>query len=607
MAFFFFFDYDDFASELKDFNITNKISDEQQRIDAQIESFAEQFPISLIERFLPSDYFRQHGKNKGDFWYWVTKRSNSVGGSIPWSSAKLNSDRKFVHQIPLQERFDGEACRALVGFIKSKGLLYYNEVRHLVGSMIALRLLILYYPDEFIHIVRQSWLDQILYAFRLDSSDSLVGKSKAIRQFYDKISHDVRHVPMVAFVQLLDDYIGLSGIGDKKFYRFLKSENGVSDAEITRCERALRKFSKVLQDNGVIQCSLYKVNDLKWFSHILQLSGFLANTEEYRDAIRWFYKFLESKEKVSSDSDSRYKTGVYYPPLNRIDPTVKLVSVESLVGSLKSAARARKFLRHYTSITSFLSIAESCSFRLRRGDDPRMNDQLEWRKLGSKSKWKRTFILSLSGIEDESAAMWSLYGRPSNEALRLTLRRETIEKWFDKIQEEGAPFRADLFPLAGEKGKSVDIPNKMIAVMFADVIYGGKVGEIDDGPGREYRHCGKKVNLASIHWGGEEGSESVDKAPEMTGMIKSRDWEYEDECRLIACIKEDAKIEGVEDLGQIQYIYIPITKELLSEFDLMIGPCVSDKLAPVFKSKLGELLPGTTVSPSKYAGYLIFK
>ena len=602
-----FFFLDDFERELKEFNVTERHVKEQVRVDRQIGEFVKQYPLSRVKLFSVADFFNSHVSSGDNFWCWVAKKTNAVGGSIPWSAAKFNFDRRYLTAQPLQDRFDTDARMALVEFIESKGVSCYDEVRHLVGSMIALRLLILYYPNEFVHIVRVGWIDRIVYSLKLDNNGSIIDRLMSIRRFYDEKSDAVRRIPMVAFVQLLDEYIGLSVSGNKKFYKYLVSEKGVSETAVAKYDRVLRKLSRQLKDDNYISANLYKVNSLDWFSQLLRDAGSIVNTDEYREPVRWYYKFLESQSNGKSSSGLHRTTGVFHRPVGRIVPFISITSIDSLVDSLKSAAKRRKFHRHYTTITSFLHITDMLAFRLTRGDDPRMNDQLEWQKLGSLKAWKRTFILSFSGLEDESAAMWGLYGRPSNEAMRLTIRRETIEKWFYVIGRNGQSVRAQLFPFVGEKGKMVDLPLDCIEIILVDVMYGGKVGGIEQAKRNSYRHNWKKVDLSFLNKNLEEEDDGVDKATEMTGLIKSNDWEYEDECRVIVRIKDGCKIVGIEDLDQIQYIYIPITKELLSECDLMVGPCVPDKLSPLFESKLKEEVPDISVARSKYEGNLIFK
>ena len=524
---FFFFFSDDFDRELKEFNVTERLVKEQERVDRQIAEFSKQYPLSRIKLSSVDDFFNSYGASGDNFWYWVTKKTNFVGGSIPWSATKFNSDRRYFKAQPLQDRFDTGARRALVEFIESKGVSCYDEVRHLVGSMIALRLLILYYPSEFAHIVRLGWIDQIVYSLRLDNNGSIIDRLRSIKHFYDEKSDAVRRIPMVAFVQLLDEYIGLSVSGNKKFYKFLVSENGVSETAVAKYDRVLRKLSRQLKNDNYISVNLYKVNNLDWFSQLLRDAGSIVNTDEYREPVRWYYKFLESQSNGKKSSDLHRTTGVFYRSAGRIDPFISITSIDSLVDSLKSAAKRRKFHRHYTTITSFLHITDSLTFRLTRGDDPRMNDQLEWQKLGCLQTWKRTFILSFSGLEDESAAMWGLYGRPSNEAMRLTIRRETIEKWLYEIGKDGQKVRVQLFPFVGEKGKIVDLPSNCVEIMLVDVMYGGKVGKVEQAKRNAYRHHWKKVDLSSLNKSLEEEDEHIDKATEMTGLIKSNDWEYE--------------------------------------------------------------------------------
>ena len=594
----FFFFFDDFDRELKDFNVTERLMKEQERASRQIAKFRELFPFSRLKRFSAEDFFRPYGEKGESFWHWATVKTNSVGGSLPWAAAKLNSSGRYRNAETLQLRFTNEDSGSLLGFIESKGRSGYEKVRHLIGSMLALRLLILYHPDEFMHIVRTEWIDQIVFSLGLDNSGTIVDRSLVVRGFYDDKSISVKRIPMVAFVQLLDDFIGLRPCDCKSFNSYLKSEKGVSETTIEKYNRALRKLSRQLNENGYIRHSLFKIREVGWLLQVLKDAKSLTKAKEYSEPLNWYRMFLDDT------TAGTLSTNHCESKSRRLESETQISSIASLIAYLKTFAKERRFLRHYTTMTSFLYMAESLSLRLTRGDDSRMNDQLEWRKLGNQNTWKRTFILSLSGVEDESAAMWGLYGRPSNEAVRLTFRNATLDKWLSSVNRYA--FYAQLFPSVGECGEKIALPPECVEILLVDVMYGGKVDEAD-GMRRSYKHHGNTMNLPILKKWEKETGGCIDTDSEMTGLIKSNDWEYEDETRIIARLKEDSKIHGINDLKQIQYIYLPISEGVLGELDLMVGPCVPDKLTPVFENKVKASVPGITVSRSKYAGKLIFK
>ena len=274
---------------------------------------------------------------------------------------------------------------------------------------------------------------------------------------------------------------------------------------------------------------------------------------------------------------------------------------------LEEAAQERPYFRHYTTLTSFMYITEEPDkwmFRLTRGDDPNMNDQLECRRLGDAQTWKRTFIGSFSCVEDESAAMWGLYGKPTNEALRLSFNRDTMQKWLDVLgnQKEHNP-EAQFFGFNGNVGEKVQLRWSDIEFHFADVLYGGSVNPDEHSVGS---YIFRKKQLLKSQFAGF-GPE-FEKSPEITGFIKSIDWAYEEEARIIARVSENVLLPTDKVASDIQYVFIPIPKNVLAKVEYMKGPCVPEKLRLVLSEQIARAIgPKALISDSKYKGNLKFK
>ena len=278
-----------------------------------------------------------------------------------------------------------------------------------------------------------------------------------------------------------------------------------------------------------------------------------------------------------------------------------------VVELLESSAEERKYFRHYTTLSAFLCITEKPDdwmFRLTRGDNPNMNDQLEWRRLGDSNTWKRTFICSFSGVEGESAAMWGLYGKPANEALRLSFSRDAMLEWINALR--GGHCKGPVVQFFDENdnvGTKQQLEWNDVDVYFADVLYGGSVSSGEE-PSDLYtfRNRSLKKNLFS-HF-----DQKFEKTSEITGFIKSQDWAYEDETRIIIRVKEDVALPQDKQLKDIRCVFIPIPREVMTKVEYKRGPCVPDKLRSVLGDKIVQIIGlEAFISDSKYKDNLKFK
>jgi hypothetical protein len=278
-----------------------------------------------------------------------------------------------------------------------------------------------------------------------------------------------------------------------------------------------------------------------------------------------------------------------------------------VVRLLEDAAEARKYFRHYTTLSAFLCITEGeddWMFRLTRGDSPNMNDQLEWRRLGDADTWRRTFICSFSGVEDESAAMWGLYGKPNNEALRLSFSRDAMMAWINMLRRKSCNgLVAQFFGSNDKVGPKIQLSLDDVEIHFADVLYGGSICDGEE-PSDTYtfrKHVLNK-NLFS-HF-----DSKFEKTPEITGFIKSQDWAYEEESRIIIRVKDGVVLPGGKSLDDIQYVFIPVPKTVMAAVEYKRGPCVPEKLRAVLGDKIIQVIgPNAIISDSKYKDNLKFK
>ena len=91
-------------------------------------------------------------------------------------------------------------------------------------------------------------------------------------------------------------------------------------------------------------------------------------------------------------------------------------------------------------------------------------------------------------------------------------------------------------------------------------------------------------------------------------FIKSIDWAYEEEARIIVRVNENVRLPTGKTATDIQYVFIPIPKNVLAMVEYMRGPCVPEKLRIVLSEQITRIIgPKALISDSKYKGNLKFK
>jgi hypothetical protein len=201
--------------------------------------------------------------------------------------------------------------------------------------------------------------------------------------------------------------------------------------------------------------------------------------------------------------------------------------------------------------------------------------------------------------------MWGLYGKPSNEALRLSMDSSAMLQWLEYLQkskdEERLPC-VQFFGLNGETGEKYKLRWQDLLIMFGDVLYGGNIGTGGDA---EARYIFRRKELPKKLFAGFD--EKFERSPEITGFIKSADWAYEEEARLIVRVREDVPLPTGKAVGDIQYVFVPVPQNILSRVEYMKGPSVTAKLRPMIDEKLKSLFATAILSDSRYKDNLKFK
>ena len=650
---FLFFFNEDFRYELENFRSNPKLDTECRRAKNQLQEFRKRFPLDRLNTLLPVEYVAVHDGQRDDFYSWITNKTRDVAGNLAWAKHKLGEIRTHRNidttdfpepfdftKRPDQHQFFTAVKEYLIPFLRTRGHDFLLATERAFGKPLLLKLLSLYYPEEFAGIARVGWIDRIIDSFLLDNGLTVYERSQNVKRFFSAQESDCRrgeHLDSPAIRAFIDDYIGFSS-DSKPYVAYLKEVEGLSDELSEKFTRHGRSFSRLLLGYGLIKTSLFRSTGadvrekgsvfLRDYASKADLSN--RKIEDFRTVIDVYPSYYDTV--FTNKAQRVYFASPIYVPTGRTtghqvdrthqqnkDKSNKTRSTDwnsrfshattsiDVAKLLEEAALERLYFRHYTTLTSFMYMTEEPGrwmFRLTRGDDPNMNDQLECRLLGDAQTWKRTFIGSFSCVEDESAAMWGLYGKPTNEALRLSFNRDAMQKWLDVLRnQKGQCPEAQFFGSNGNVGEKVQLRWSDIEFHFADVLYGGSVNP-DEPSGGAYIFRKKQLKKSLFAGLGPE----FEKTAAITGFIKSIDWAYEEEARIIARVSEKVSLPTGKVSSDIQYVFIPIPKDVLAMVEYMKGPCVPEKLRPVLAEQIIRII-GTKawVCDSKYKGNLKFK
>lgn len=180
---------------------TLKESPDKKRLEESEKSqkeFRKIFPLSSLPTLTPNQYCIGKGDNSGLCW-WAERGTRAMCYYFPGSSRSYGmyfakEDGSIQVTKPIQEyrnahpgASDTTVLRETIldplhDWIANKG---QGDFTAAVGQGFGLKLLALYYPDDFIHITSTRWINDILAALQFPVSDNPVENSRALKQLYD--------------------------------------------------------------------------------------------------------------------------------------------------------------------------------------------------------------------------------------------------------------------------------------------------------------------------------------------------------------------------------------------------------------------------------------
>ncbi len=199
---------------LASFQPTPETLANRQKANAQRDEFIRRFPLDSI----PNLTLEQYCIGKGDrenFCWWVERGTKLYNSYFPGSSASYGvwysknpgKNRKWYEhdgegygktaqvQAYLKEHTgatDEDALREVIlkplhAFLASRGRNKTSTIRHLmIGRGFILKLLNLYFPDDYIVINSDKWIQKILIAIGEDPKVDVFEGNRLIQQFYNR-------------------------------------------------------------------------------------------------------------------------------------------------------------------------------------------------------------------------------------------------------------------------------------------------------------------------------------------------------------------------------------------------------------------------------------
>lgn len=255
----------------------------------------------------------------------------------------------------------------------------------------------------------------------------------------------------------------------------------------------------------------------------------------------------------------------------------------SRTGGIK---KNESYVYHYTCYEKMLLMLKSKTFWL--SSPQGLNDQYEYSQF-PKEIWDGMYLASFVGQEEESMAMWSMYGKKWEQAVKIA-------------------FRADLFEeamLNGNKKYVIDnatsdevIPDSEQERYFTSIAY------IRNTKRNRLLHCGTVANDKVLK--GKQGF----LPNEFAGFIKDIVWSYEKEVRFV--VKINPKIcNNKYNKIKVDLSY-ESAKELWKSLEITPSPSFSGNLLErlrndgyedfiVRRNKFENKITGTdSCSPCKY-------
>ena len=200
--------------------------------------------------------------------------------------------------------------------------------------------------------------------------------------------------------------------------------------------------------------------------------------------------------------------GAEITKFKEIDNPIEMV--QYLTSRKKINELSEKYVSHYTNYEVAKKIIDGKMFQL--GNPANMNDGLEFSS--PRMDCSKLYFASFSIEDSENIGMWSMYGQPWEDGIKISIPKKIFVSWAKKIQK--------VFNVDSETHKIITTSSLSEDKFKASISRVAYV-EWDDRGNVVQIRCGDNACNSII--------KSVD-SPIFTGLIKDIAWSYEKEIRL---------------------------------------------------------------------------
>lgn len=193
---------------------------------------------------------------------------------------------------------------------------------------------------------------------------------------------------------------------------------------------------------------------------------------------------------------------------DEIDKPIEMVRY--LTSKKKINNLSEEYVSHYTNYEVAKKIINGKMFHL--GNPSNMNDGLEFSS--PKMNCSKLYFASFSIEDSENIGMWSMYGQPWEDGIKISIPKKIFVSWAEKIQKV---FNVDS-----------DTRNVITTSFLSKDTFKASISRV------AYVEWDDKGNVVQIRCGDNACNnriKSVD-SPMFTGLIKDIAWSYEKEIRL---------------------------------------------------------------------------
>ena len=186
----------------------------------------------------------------------------------------------------------------------------------------------------------------------------------------------------------------------------------------------------------------------------------------------------------------------------------------------------------------------------------KLNDALECNS--AEERKKKIYIASFSFGTVESMAMWSMYGAPYKQGIRLTIPKRAITKTLKKFEQDPIIYSTETGNIIPKDGK--------IVLKMMDVAY-VHPGSLEYNKKKILRHKTDLVEKAKTDF-------------DLSICLKNEIWLYENETRMILELEKELP-------GNVEKIAIDFNSAA-NELEITGSPCISKKELKQSLKKLNE-------------------